>query len=126
MSVVDASVVVEVLLGTARGRALMERLINEPMDAPELLDVEVASVLRRLVREGRVSAERGEIALLQLAQLDVRRHGHRPLLPRIWALRGHITAYDAAYVALAEGLGTRMLSLDTRLAAALPRVVEAA
>jgi predicted nucleic acid-binding protein len=80
--------------------------------------VEVASVLRRLVRTSKVSAARAGLALTDLADLPLRRAPHRPLLPRIWELRANLTTYDAAYVALAERLGATLLTADGRLARA--------
>ncbi len=58
---------------------------------------------------------RGADALRTLQALPLTRHAHAALLPRIWALRGHVTAYDAAYVALAEALGATLLTRDHRL-----------
>lgn len=67
---------------------------------------------------GSVSAQRGRLALQHLAELDLVRYPHTPLLPRIWALRENLTAYDATYVALAEVLEATFLTSDQRLAAA--------
>ncbi|HHQ48371.1 MAG TPA: VapC toxin family PIN domain ribonuclease, partial [Acidobacteria bacterium] len=86
------------------------------LHAPELLDVEVAQVVRRYCRRGQISIERAGTAIKLLADLDVARHGHAPLLPRIWALRDNLTAYDAAYVALAEALDAPLLTRDGQLA----------
>lgn len=66
---------------------------------------------------GAISAERGRLALQHLAELDLERYPHTPLLPRIWALRENLTAYDATYVALAEVLEATLLTSDQRLAA---------
>lgn len=120
MIVVDASVVVQVLVGDHAGAALTARLVgsNDAAAAPHLLDVEVASVFRRLVREGAVTAERAAEALDDLAAMQVARHAHHDLLPRIWSLRDSLTAYDAAYVALAEALDADLWTRDARLARA--------
>jgi len=83
-----------------------------------LVDVELASTLRRDVREGRVDERRGRQALSHLAALPLRRARHLPLLPRIWELRENVTSYDAAYVALAELLDVPLLTADARLARA--------
>jgi len=118
--VLDASAVVELVLGTAVGRLIAER-IAEPtlaLHAPHLLDVEVAQVVRRYVLGGQVTEERGKRALDHLLALDIERHSHDTLLSRIWALRNNLTAYDAAYVALAEALGTPLLTRDRGLAGA--------
>ena len=86
--------------------------------APELIDIEVASLLRKSVlRHERDSDEAGTI-LEAWATNDVMRFAHAPYLDTIWALRNTITAYDAAYVALAIHLKAALLTADRRLAAA--------
>lgn len=119
MIVLDASVVLELLLNTAAGRSVADRIhrAEESLHAPHLLDVEVAQVLRRYVQRGVLSADRGRQSLAYLQQFDVTRYAHEPLLQRIWALRMTLTAYDAAYVALAEALDAPLLTRDARLAA---------
>ncbi len=121
MIVVDASVAVEVLLRGTDSTALVSRLLDsgEALHAPHLLDVEVAQVLRRFARRGAFSDRRGAEALRLLADFPLTRHHHTPLLPRLWVLRDNITAYDAAYVALAELLGATLLTRDRRLEAAV-------
>ena len=120
MIVIDASVVIEVLLQTDVGVAITERLLEreQSLHAPHLLDVEVAQVLRRYVTRGELYEERARQALDVLAVFPLTRYPHEPLLERIWALRENLTAYDAAYVALAEGLRAPLLTRDRRLAAA--------
>ena len=124
----DASAIVELLLGTRLGRAVAARLADPSvgLHAPHLLDVEVAQALRRYVREGEVESADAAAALEHLRALDIERHAHEPLLARIWALRENLTAYDATYVALAEALDTTLLTCDRRLARApgLSRHVE--
>lgn len=117
MIVVDASAVIELLLRTATGDRVAARLFDRPasLHAPELLDVEVTQVLRRYEARGDLSAQRGEQALRLLGELPVRRHPHAPLVGRLWALRANLTAYDAAYVALAEALGAALVTCDARL-----------
>lgn len=120
MIVLDASVIVELLLGTARGRSIAAR-IEDPalgLHAPHLADVEVAQALRRYVRDGELDAASAMAALDDLRSLDLERHAHEPLLDRVWALRANLTAYDAVYVALAEALDTTLLTCDGRLARA--------
>lgn len=95
-------------------RARIERP-DESLHAPHLLDVEVASVLRRYQLFGELSAEDGREALADLAGLDIVRYPHDPLLPRVWELRRSVTAYDAVYLALAEVLEAPLLTLDRRL-----------
>lgn len=120
MTVLDASALVELLLGTSLGRRVAERIADPELalDAPHLVDVEVAQALRRLVRGGELDAATAEDALEDLRALDVERHSHEPLLDRVWALRENLTAYDAVYVALAEALGATLLTCDGRLARA--------
>ena len=120
MIVVDASVVVEVLLQTNDGIVIAERLLDrrETLHAPHLIDVEVAQVLRRYVLRGEVYEERARQALDVLAVFPLTRYPHEPLLIRMWELRENITAYDAAYVALAEGLRAPLVTRDRRLGGA--------
>jgi predicted nucleic acid-binding protein len=115
--VLDASALVEWLFQTPAGRRIEDRIYEpgESIHAPHLLDIEVAQVLRRLVREGLVSPQRADQAIADLQDLRVTRYPHAVLLSRIWQLRHNLTAYDAAYVALAEGLGAPLISRDTRL-----------
>jgi predicted nucleic acid-binding protein len=116
--VVDASAVLEVLLRTPVALAIERRLLaaGEALHAPHLIDIEVAHALRRYALAGDMSAKRGREALEDLADLSVRRYPHDVLLPRVWKLRANLTAYDAAYVALAEALGAPLLTRDRRLA----------
>jgi predicted nucleic acid-binding protein len=120
MMVVDASVVVEVLLLTRDGLTIGARLFESESSlyAPELLDVEVAQIVRRYSRLGDVDARRGAEMIQDLAAFPVERYTHRPLLDRIWELRANLTAYDASYVALAEALDAPLLTRDTGLAKA--------
>ena len=120
MMVVDASALLEVLLGTSSGAAVEERIFasGETLHAPYLLDIEIAQVLRRYAASGQVGAERGRLALVDLTDLPMHRYPHDFLLPRIWALRHNLTAYDATYVALAEALDAPLLTRDRHLAAA--------
>ena len=124
MIVLDASALLEVLLRTPAAKAVENRLFapRQTLHAPHLLDVEVAQVIRRYALSGDIGAERGRLALADLADLPLRRYPHDFLLPRMWELRNSLTAYDAAYdaayVALAEALDTSLLTRDRRLAAA--------
>lgn len=119
----DASAAIELLLGTPAGRWVAARIApaDRALHAPHLLDVEVAQVLRRFVAGGAVGADRASEALDDLDRLPIQRWEHRLFLPRIWALRANLTAYDAAYVALAEGLGATLLTTDQRLARGVHR-----
>jgi predicted nucleic acid-binding protein len=116
--VLDASAVLELLLGTPAGARVARRIEGpaETLRAPHLVDLEVAQVLRRFQREGDIDEARGRQALEALRGLDVARYPHDVLLPRIWQLRSAVTAYDAAYLALAEALAAPLLTADARLA----------
>ena len=98
----------------------MERAFkgSEQMHAPQLLDIEITQVLRRLVRQKEISAARAELALQDLADLVVERHEHQTLIRRIWQLRDSLSAYDGAYLALAEALAAPLLTCDGKLAGA--------
>ena len=117
MVVADASAVVELLLRTPRATSVEDVLADPESDVhvPALCDVEVAAALRRLVLSGVVSPRRCAEALADYGDLPVTRHGHLALLGRILELRENLTAYDAAYVALAERLGAMLLTADDRL-----------
>lgn len=118
MIVLDASVAIDWLLQTSAGQRIEARIFSrgESLHAPHLLDLEIAQVLRRLVREGKVLARRADEALADLLDLRVTRYPHVVLLPRVWQLRNNFSAYDAAYIALAEKLPAALLTRDTRLA----------
>ncbi|HZL92331.1 MAG TPA: type II toxin-antitoxin system VapC family toxin [Vicinamibacterales bacterium] len=118
MIVVDASALLELLLRTSRCDRVAAHALapEERLHAPYLLDVEVAQALRRLVQLGDLTPARAQEALDDYAALVIDRHAHRELLPRIWQLRESISAYDAAYVALAEALEAPLLTCDAKLA----------
>jgi len=120
MMVVDASVLVEVLLNRLAGERVAHQLSDpdETLHAPHLVDLEAAQTLRRYEAAGEMSPERARQALLVFAQLPLERHAHWPFLDRIWELRRNLTAYDAAYVALAEALDAPLLTCDRALASA--------
>jgi predicted nucleic acid-binding protein len=118
--VLDASAAVDWLLQTPAGRRIDERIFlrNESLHSPHLLDLEVVQALRRLVRERAVSADRADQATNDLLDLRITRYPHVVFLSRIWQLRQNFSAYDAAYVAVAEGLRAPLLTRDGRLASA--------
>ena len=120
MIVVDASAMIEVLLNTSAGSVVARRLStgNETLHAPHLLDLEIMQVLRRYTLAGALEPVRGRQALEDLAEMPVARYAHDLFLPRIWELRHNVTAYDAAYVALAEALAAPLLTRDAALASA--------
>jgi predicted nucleic acid-binding protein len=118
--VLDASAAVEWLLQTAAGQQIEQRIYShrESLHAPHLLDLEVAQVLRRLVRENAISAHRAGIAIQDLMDVRIARYPHNVLLLRIWTLRDSLSAYDAAYISLAETLGAALITRDARLRSA--------
>lgn len=117
MIVVDASAILELLLGTDRAEGVAARALapSERLQAPHLLDVEIAQALRRLVQLKAITAVRAGQALDDFAGLVIERHAHRDLLPRIWELRQSLTAYGGSYVALAEALDAPVLTCDGKL-----------
>jgi predicted nucleic acid-binding protein len=118
--VIDASALVELLLRGPAAPAI-ERRLSGPgvtLHAPHLVDVEVAHVIRRCALRRDISADRGFLALSRLADLRLTRYPLTQMLPRIWEMRENVSAYDAAYVALAEALDAPLLTRDLRLAAA--------
>ena len=117
MIVVDASVLAVALADDGQdGDHARARLRGEQLTAPDLVDLEVASVWRRQIRDGAMDARRAALALADLAALPLRRAAHKALLARCWELRDNLTIYDASYVALAEALEVTLLTGDGRLA----------
>lgn len=96
----------------AKARAALE---GRDIHAPAHLDVEVSQVTRRLALDAIITPSRGAAMLELLAEAPFRRVPITPLLPRIWALREHLTAYDAAYVALSEALDAPLLTFDRKI-----------
>lgn len=112
---VDAGVVIELLVGNLDA----DRLGDEELAAPHLVDSEVTHVLRGLVRRGVLSDEQGDLAFDGFLHLALSRFPADWLRPRMWALRHNFSAYDATYVALTEMTeATALLTTDARLAAA--------
>jgi predicted nucleic acid-binding protein len=117
--VADAGVVLNAIADdTPDGARVRRRLADESACAPELLDVEVLSALRRLVASGELSPSRAELAIADLGVLDIDRVPHASLLRRCWELRENVTPYDAVYVALAEAHRATLVTGDRKLAAA--------
>lgn len=120
MIVLDASVVLELLLRTPAHEAIARRLQSENGDlaCPHLIDIEVLHVLRRLAHLKELREGLALEVIEDLAALGLRRYEHEPFRHRIWQLRHNFSAYDAAYVALAESLEAPLLTHDAKLAAA--------
>jgi predicted nucleic acid-binding protein len=118
--VLDASAAVDWLLQTSVGKNIEKRIYsrNESLHSPHLIDLEVTQVLRRLGLQGVISQHRADEAVRDLLDLRITRYPHLVLLPRIWQLCHNFSAYDAAYIVLAEKLGAPLVTRDGRLASA--------
>ena len=108
------------LLEGSKGARISERVLaeGETLHAPHLLDLEVLQVLRRYTLSGDLTNERAGQALEDLMDLRILRCPHVPFMGRIWELRKNMTAYDAAYIALAEVLPATFVTCDQRVATA--------
>ena len=121
MIVLDASAIVEVLVGTGpRSERIRERVESpgQSLHVPHLMDIEVLYTLRRFTLHGTFSRKRSDEAFEDLNNIVFERYPHTWLLGRIWYLKDNLTAYDATYVALAEALGAPLVTTDVRLARA--------
>ena len=118
MIVLDSSAVITWLLGLPAAPAVEERIgrVGETLHAPELMPIEVAQVVRRYESTRQIATQRASQAIDDLAALSVAYYSHTALLPAIWGLRMNLTAYDAAYVALAVALDASLVTLDSRIA----------
>lgn len=116
MIVLDASAATALLLAEGEGDWVEREIADEVIAAPTLLDYEVAAAMRNAAARGRRTPEETQAALVDFGAFEVMRHPAAPLLARIWELRHTVTAYDAAYVALAEALDARLVTTDLRLA----------
>jgi predicted nucleic acid-binding protein len=116
----DASVLVPALVDDSGDGALAREVLvaDGDLHVPHLADVEVVSVLRRLVLAGALERDRAQAAIADLDELPMVRYPHLGLLPRVWRLRDNVAAYDATYVALAEVLGATFLTTDRQVAEA--------
>jgi predicted nucleic acid-binding protein len=115
--VADASAIIEALLNTAAGVAVRSHLFapGQTIHVPHLTDVEVLQVLRRYARTGSMGAARARQALQDYSDMPLARYPHAPLLLRMWQLRQNASAYDAAYIALAEALDAPLVTCDRAL-----------
>lgn len=116
MLIVDASCIVHLVARQPVADGVRERILGDSLHAPHLLDIEVANALGRLNRLGTLDDESAAVALRDFEDFSVHRHEHDLLLSRIWELRRHLTACDAAYVALAEVLHAPLVTADAKLA----------
>jgi predicted nucleic acid-binding protein len=115
--VVDASAVLATILADdQRGDAAAARMRGASLVAPELIDYEILNSLRRRRAAGQLSDGAGRTAVDVWRSIPLELWSVRPLVDRLWALTGALSAYDAAYVALAERLGAPLLTADRRLA----------
>jgi predicted nucleic acid-binding protein len=115
--VVDASVLVAALGDDGHsGQIARQRLRNEHLVAPEIIDLEVISVLRRMVAARLVSDVRGDQAVLDLVSIQMTRVPHRLVVKRCWDLRNNSTPNDAAYIAVAEAFQLKLVTADAKLA----------
>lgn len=117
MIVVDSSIILEILLRTKSALSIEKRIFSkgQTLHAPHLIDIEIAQVIRRYTSAGEITAERGFQAIEDFIDFRISRYSHDILLHRIWELRTNMTAYDAAYVALAEILDSPLLTRDAKL-----------
>lgn len=115
MIVVDASAAVAALLGSGPAR---ERLATEALHTPHLVDIEVTDVIRKLVLRDSMTNADAERAIAVWKRIGLSRYPTVGMLDRIWELRHNVSAYDAAYIALAESLDCHVVTADRRLAAA--------
>jgi predicted nucleic acid-binding protein len=120
MIVLDTSALVEYLVGSDPVAEQVREVASQrrALAAPHAVDLECASTLRGLVRAKKLPEDEGRRALELLGRINLRRFDHVPLLPRIWELRHNMWPYDAAYIALAETLGTELVTVDSKIAGA--------
>jgi predicted nucleic acid-binding protein len=113
--VLDASALLELVTGLAPDPGLRRTSSTSNGAAPEVIDLEVVTTLRRFVRSGRLTADDARAIMVDIRETPISRTTHRPLLDRVWELRDSVAAYDAAYIALAERLRVPLLTCDARL-----------
>jgi predicted nucleic acid-binding protein len=125
MIVADASALFQLLDQGGSSVAVDARLFGrpEPICVPHLVDAEIASVLRKHLLLGRITASRAREMLRDFLDLALLRFPHADLLSRVVELAHSVTAYDAVYVALAESLDAPLITCDRRLARASAGII---
>lgn len=121
--VLDAGAFVEIAVARGFEGPALDELVRSggSVRAPELLDLEVMSVVRKLLQRGEITSRTAEVAVARLRDSPIVRSGNRGLIARTWALRDRMSPYDAAYVAVAEagdpaGGAATLVTTDARLA----------
>jgi predicted nucleic acid-binding protein len=114
--VADASLALDLFLVTPDAALIAAAITASGQDlaAPEVFDLEILQTVRRLLRAREIAPVRAAAALEMLRVSPVERFSHAPIAARIWALRENLTAYDAAYFALAEMLDAELWTRDTK------------
>jgi predicted nucleic acid-binding protein len=125
--VVDASALADFLLGRSAALSVLgdefaAQRRERRLHAPEIAELETLNALRRMVRNSQITARRGTEAVADLRRAPLIRYPHAPLRERIWQLRDELSAYDAAYLALAEGLRRSVLVTSDRGMASRARI----
>lgn len=119
MLVVDASVIAPAIADDGPdGDTCRAKIQLQTLTAPDLLRIEVISVVRRQLANQTLTAKQAANAIDNLLDLPIVVYPTAPLLRRAWQLRSNVTSYDACYIALAEALGCALLTADKRLAKA--------
>ena len=117
-AVVDASAMVDLLVGSTAGDAVRHRLRQHELHAPGHFDAEILSALGRLHRAGMLPADAVTARVEQVAAAPIQRHELAPLLVGAWGLRDRLRLVDALYVELASRLRAPLVTTDAGLAAA--------
>lgn len=115
LCVIDAGALTELLLRGLRAPAVRAAVADRELVAPAVIDAEILSALRGLERGRALQPSRAVVAIEDLRAAPVQRLPLEPLLIKAWALRDHLNAYDALYVALAVELGCPLVTTDDRI-----------
>jgi predicted nucleic acid-binding protein len=118
MLVVDTSAMVHVLLRRPANPRLLDRIASDEICAPHLIDLEFLHTLRRHVRRNAITLDQAADSRRDFAAMPLIRYAHSGIVNRIWELRDNLTAYDAAYIALAETIGCTLVTSDAKLSKA--------